>query len=103
MTIGYQCIKGHRGRFLEIRPLYRYAPHSFLWWPWLARHVDGYLVRCVHHGCGRAMVVSLDGVEEPADVAPQPVSAPQEPDAEREQAPPPPPLGLAVRRPRVGA
>lgn len=101
MNLGFQCIKGHRGRFLEIRPLYRYAPRTFLWWSWIARAVDGYLVRCVHHGCGRAMVVSLDGVLEPADVAPQPPAA-DAPGEERETPPSPPPLGLAVRRTRVG-
>lgn len=100
MSIAYPCIRGHRGRFIEIKPLYRYEPRQFLWLRWLARVPDGHLVRCVHHGCGRAMVISLDGVHEPAEVAPQP-AAPEPPADERDHAEPPPVLGLAVRRPRL--
>ena len=72
MTPAYQCPKCHGRRFVEIRPALRYEPRSFLSWTWLARIVDGYLVRCTHHGCGRAWVISLDGVHEPAQIAPQP-------------------------------
>ena len=98
MSIGFQCVKGHRGRFVRIKPVVRYEARRFLWWSWVAEVVDGYLVRCVHPGCGRAMVVSLDGVYEPAAIAPQPDDGPREEPEERERREPLPPLGLAVRR-----
>lgn len=102
MSTAYQCPRGHRGRFVRIKPVVRYEPRTFLWWSWVAEILEGYLVRCVHHGCGHVWVVTLDGVHQPAEVAPQPQAA-SEPEEEREQREPPPPLGLAVRRPRVGA
>lgn len=101
MSIAYSCPRAHGHRFLEIRPLYRYEPRQFIGWSWIARIVDGYLVRCTQHGCGRAWVISLDGVHEPASITPQPEDAAREQPEEREQREPPPPLGLAVRRPAL--
>ena len=101
MTPAYSCPRAHGHRFVEIRPVYRYEPRSFLWWSWIARIVDGYLVRCVHHGCGRAWVVSLDGVHEPASITPQPAEDEPRPghgDEEPREREPVIPLHGAVRR-----
>ena len=95
----YQCPKCHSGRFVRIKPVHRYEPRQFLWLVWLAEIVSGYLVRCTHHGCGRVWVVTLDGVHEPADLAPQPRSSEPEGDDERPATPEPAPeLAGAVRR-----
>lgn len=100
MSVSLNCLKGHRLLGVEIKPVYRYEPRSFLWLSWLARVRTGALVRCTHPGCGRAQVVTLDGVYEPAQIAPQPAER-EEPEEERERREPPPPLGLAVRRPAL--
>ena len=96
----YQCPKCHSGRFVRIKPVHRYEPRQFLWFSWLAEVVDGYLVRCTQHGCGRVWVVSLDGVHEPAELAPQPRDE-REAEDERHVPDPAPELAGAVRRPRV--
>lgn len=104
MTPAYSCPRAHGRRFVEIRPVYRYEPRQFLWWSWIARIVDGYLVRCTQHGCGRAWVVSLDGVHEPAAITPQPAADEQHASAngdDREPRLPAQPLAGAVRRPQV--
>ena len=100
MSVPLLCLKGHRLRTVRIKPVTEYQPRSFLGWQWLAEVRVGWLVRCTHPGCGRAQVVTLDGVYEPAQIAPQPVEPADEPE-ERERREPPPPLGLAVRRPSV--
>lgn len=100
MSVPLLCLKGHRLLGVKIKPVFRYEPREFLWFRWLAEVHVGDLVRCTHPGCARAQVVTLDGVYEPAAIAPQPPE-PVEDDEERPRPEPPPPLGLAVRRPAV--
>lgn len=97
MSIPLLCIKSHRLWGVKIKPIYQYEPREFLWFRWLAEVHVANLVRCTHPGCGRAQVVSLDGVYVPAEIAPQPPEERAD-EPERERREPPPPLGLAVRR-----
>ena len=101
----YSCPKSHGHAFVRVAKTYRYEPRTFLWLAWVAEIHDGFIVRCTDHGCARYWRVGLDGVHVPAghEVASptlvpdgKPPREPREPDGE-----PPPPLGLAVRRPSL--
>jgi len=104
MSVAYQCPKSHGSNFVLVSKTHRLEPRSFLWWTWMVAIHTGWIVRCPDHACGRFWRVGLDGVHEPAGsapVAPPRIEKADDDDDEREERPAAPPLGLAVRRPRL--
>jgi hypothetical protein len=104
MTPAYQCPKSHGTEFVHVAKTYRYEPRTFLFWSWVAQVHTGYIARCVDFGCARYWRIGLDGVHEPAGHGEAPrqpdLERPKRDDDDREQESRPP-LGGAVRRPRL--